>query len=135
MRSLLKNRLQRELAILGRFSAVTKRLPRLFGADRAQFDTWTTPPKSAGHTLNSKQNPPTAPGCGGLKTKRVGNGGQRPNQAILTAIKASKKINTAPTRGNTMGIIGVMLSTTSTSPVGAGVEVCADMLFLSNLLE
>jgi hypothetical protein len=43
--------------------------------------------------------------CGGLE--------QGGNQAMKTAMKASKKIRTAPPTGNTMGMRGTMDSTTS----------------------
>jgi hypothetical protein len=57
--------------------------------------------------------------------------------AMKTAMKASKKINTAPAMGSTYGILCTMLSTTSTgwSEAGAGAEVVwfewLDMVFLS----
>jgi hypothetical protein len=58
-------------------------------------------------------------------------GGSSGSQAIDTAMKANKKINTPPHRGNTMGISGTMASIASTSCfsslewLGAG----ADMAF------
>jgi hypothetical protein len=41
-----------------------------------------------------------------------------PYQAIETAMKANKNINTAPARGKTIGIMGTMESTGSSSTAG-----------------
>lgn len=46
---------------------------------------------------------------------------------MYTAMNASIKINTPPTTGKTTGISGTMDSTTSTSWLGAGLGVGADM--------
>jgi hypothetical protein len=52
------------------------------------------------------------------------------NQAIDTAINASNNIKTPPTKGKTMGIMGTIASTASTSWVAAVWGVGADIRFL-----
>jgi hypothetical protein len=52
---LLKNRLQREQAILGSIGEVTKWLQALFRTNRAQFDARTTPPEPTVPALNANK--------------------------------------------------------------------------------
>jgi hypothetical protein len=65
----------------------------------------------------------------GLLTKMQGG-----IQAIETAMKASKNIRTAPAKGKTIGIIGTMESTGSSSTAGTS-WACASWLEWSTGLD